>query len=99
MIVSLPVHCQVTLLNHVFLLVSVAKSLGALSVSQQLFDSAQKRKILSEVVTDREAVDACVKFAGKLLGLFLMKFVSIITAYTCKCYLILDRGELTLLSM
>ena len=46
---------------------SVAKTLGALTVSQKLFDLAtsQDRRfdVISRVVTDRDAVKACLSFA------------------------------------
>lgn len=42
---------------------SVAKTLGALSVSAQLFHSSKQRPILSELVSDKEAVSSCVRFA------------------------------------
>jgi L-serine/L-threonine ammonia-lyase len=52
---------------------SVAKSLGALTVSKKLFDLAtlpsvsdslkKKFEVVSRVVTDRDAVRACLSFA------------------------------------
>ena len=44
---------------------SIAKSLGALSVSTRLFEMSQdsKFKIKSQTVTDQEALDSCLNFA------------------------------------
>ena len=46
---------------------SVAKSLGSLTVSETLFNlatSSERRfDVISRVVTDREAVTACLNFA------------------------------------
>ncbi|XP_013787287.2 L-serine dehydratase/L-threonine deaminase-like [Limulus polyphemus] len=42
---------------------SIAKCLGSVVVSQQLMDYLPTRPIFSEVVEDREAVLACLKFA------------------------------------
>ena len=46
---------------------SVAKSLGALTVSEKLFELAtladEKFEIISRVVTDKEAIRSCLSFA------------------------------------
>ena len=50
---------------------SIAKSLGALSVSQKLFEMSQdpKHKIKSCLVTDQEALESCFNFAtGQFLS-------------------------------
>lgn len=52
-------------------MLSVAKTLGALSVSAQLFHSSKQRPILSELVSDKEAVSSCVRFAGVLYFLII----------------------------
>ena len=46
---------------------SIAKSLGALSVSQKLFDMSQESKyqIKSCIVTDQEALESCLNFASE----------------------------------
>jgi L-serine/L-threonine ammonia-lyase len=41
----------------------VATSLGAKTVAREAFERAQRHRVQSVVVTDREAVDACVRFA------------------------------------
>jgi L-serine/L-threonine ammonia-lyase len=41
----------------------VATSLGAKTVARGAFERAQRHRVQSVVVTDREAVDACVRFA------------------------------------
>jgi len=43
---------------------SLAKTLGALQVSERLLQSAQTRPVLSGVVSDREAVHACLRYAA-----------------------------------
>ncbi|KAK7789463.1 hypothetical protein R5R35_005857 [Gryllus longicercus] len=43
---------------------SIAKTLGARTVPQQLIDSLAKFKIISEVVTDAQAVSSCLHFAA-----------------------------------
>lgn len=43
---------------------SVAKCLGARKVCRQAFESLQKDPVLSNVVSDEEALKACVAFAG-----------------------------------
>ena len=50
---------------------SIAKSLGALSVSKKLFEMSKdpKHKIKSCLVTDQEALDSCLNFAtGQFLS-------------------------------
>ena len=50
---------------------SIAKSLGALNVSQKLFEMSQdpKHKIRSCLVTDQEALESCFNFAtGQFLS-------------------------------
>lgn len=44
---------------------SVAKCLGAKTVAAQALACTQELKILSEVVEDREAVDAMQRFLGE----------------------------------
>lgn len=66
---SHPVDCWKTdisckcLVNHV-LFCSIAKTLGALTVTQGVFDLKKELLLYSHVVTDKEAVEACAKFAG-----------------------------------
>ncbi|XP_037091095.1 serine dehydratase-like [Pollicipes pollicipes] len=43
---------------------SLAKSLGALQVSDRLLEWSRRRPVLSGVVTDRQAVDACARLAA-----------------------------------
>jgi len=47
---------------------SIATSLGALSVCQRLFErcQAQPERVMSRIVTDKEAASACVQFADHL---------------------------------
>lgn len=42
---------------------TIAVTLGAKQICQQAFDWTQKHPVLPQVVTDKEAVDACLKFA------------------------------------
>ena len=42
---------------------SIATSLGAKKVAQQAFEQSQKHKVIPHVVSDREAVEACLQFA------------------------------------
>lgn len=41
---------------------TIATSLGARKVAQKAFEWSQKHKVYSEIVTDLEAVNACIKF-------------------------------------
>lgn len=50
-------------MNHL-LFCSLAKTLGALTVTQGVFDLKKELILYSHVVTDKEAVEACAKFAG-----------------------------------
>ena len=43
---------------------SIAKSLGALTVTAKALQYYRERPIISEVVTDRDVVAACLQFAG-----------------------------------
>jgi len=47
---------------------SVAKSLGALSVSARTYELATTRDVRNVVVSDRQAVDACARFLGTAGG-------------------------------
>ena len=40
---------------------SIAKSLGSLTVSQKLFDLTKERRVVSRTVTDRQALEACIR--------------------------------------
>lgn len=42
---------------------SIATSLGAKKVAQQAFEQSQKHEVIPHVVSDREAVEACLQFA------------------------------------
>ena len=56
-------------LNIVYLCsTSVATTLGSLSVSEQTLVFMKDRKIISEVITDKECIDACVRFVGKTVS-------------------------------
>ncbi|BBM87169.1 pyridoxal-phosphate dependent enzyme [Candidatus Uabimicrobium amorphum] len=41
---------------------SIATSLGAKKIAQHTFESAQKCKVISNVVSDSQAIDACLQF-------------------------------------
>lgn len=47
-------------------LTSIAKTLGARSVTTQLFESAKKFEVVSEILHDKEAVNGCIRLAGEL---------------------------------
>ena len=47
-------------------LTSVAKSLGARSVAPTLMDIHSDFNIISEILPDKDAVSACLQFAGKV---------------------------------
>ena len=42
---------------------SIAKSLGALAICEKLFELSQVHPVLSKVVEDRTALQACISFA------------------------------------
>eukprot|EP01132_Coremiostelium_polycephalum_P003672 gene3672-4574_t len=44
---------------------SVCKTLATRQVAKEAWDVCQKRKVISTLVTDKEAVDACIKFADQ----------------------------------
>ena len=48
-----------------FLLISVAKCLGARTVAAEALEWTRNHKILNHVCTDQQAVLACERFAGK----------------------------------
>jgi L-serine/L-threonine ammonia-lyase len=48
-------------------LTSIAKSLGARSVAPTLMEIHKKFNIISKVLPDKDAVSACLRFAGKYL--------------------------------
>lgn len=50
-----------------FFVCSVAKCLGALTPCTQVFELCKKYKVISKLCTDKQAVDACLKYAGKLI--------------------------------
>jgi hypothetical protein len=50
---------------------SVAKCLGARTVAPHLLEVLPQFNIISEVVTDAQAVKSCIKFAGLLHVVFL----------------------------
>ena len=50
---------------HLYELFSIAKTLGAKRVCKQAYDWISKHKIISRVISDSEAVSACIKFAGE----------------------------------
>ena len=40
---------------------SIAKSLGSLTVSQRLFDLTKEHEVVSRTVTDKQALEACLR--------------------------------------
>lgn len=48
---------------------SVAKCLGALTPCTKVFELCQKNKVISKLCTDKQAINACLKFAGKIFTL------------------------------
>jgi hypothetical protein len=50
---------------------SIAKCLGARTVAPHLLEILPQFNIISEVVTDAQAVRSCIKFAGLLHVVFL----------------------------
>ncbi len=57
--------CESKVTTEPFLLCSIAKHLGALTVCSRALEYHKSRPLLSEVVTDAESVDAIVRFAGE----------------------------------
>ena len=43
---------------------SIAKCLGSKTVCQKLFEYTKNHNIMSQVVSDQQAISACLKFAG-----------------------------------
>lgn len=73
----------------------MAKCLGSLVVSQKTFEyyTSGRYIILSELVTDREAVSACLKFAGIQQIEVTMKLLAIRKHFkvnTCFCHMGFD---------
>ena len=54
------------ILNYFSFFNSCAVTLGALRISSQALTYARSRPIMSTVVSDKEAVQACLQFAGQL---------------------------------
>lgn len=51
--------------NAHFFPCSIAKTLGALMVTEGIFDLMPGLRVTSHVISDKEAVEACSRFAGK----------------------------------
>lgn len=45
---------------------SIAKTLGAISVAPKVMENLPDFRVISEVQPDSSAIEACLKFAGKL---------------------------------
>lgn len=66
------------------LLFSIAKTLGALSVTPRVFDLLPESNVISKVASDKEAIYACERFIGNFYKYYYFTFQKFTWNNNCK---------------